>query len=188
MGWTFSESWQNKKELVAYLRSAERQGPNYEVLASSVVGNHHWYLAKNLVKGDVIIGLDLMQAGTRAGPHRKPSGWGYKDMDESVGPCYHDCPISYLNSVSPPINQYSADWRKELVAAHQRKKQVSDIRKTVAPGLLVDYGGVSYKLERSLGRKGWQVSDTRGTIYRLKASQLASALRNLRVTEANHGA
>lgn len=43
------------------------------------VGNHHWYLVET-PDGRQIVGLDLMESG---GPG---SGWGYKDMDETMGP------------------------------------------------------------------------------------------------------
>jgi hypothetical protein len=36
----------------------------------------------------------------------------YKDMDESMGPCYHDCPERILNLLTPPEGTYAPAWRK----------------------------------------------------------------------------
>lgn len=42
-------------------------------------------------------------------------GWGYKPMDETGGPCYYDCPKAYLKEVDPPLNEWSAEWRKKVL-------------------------------------------------------------------------
>lgn len=66
------------------------------------------------------ITCDLLQ-------YRRDSGWGYKDMDESMGPYYYSCPMKYLNMV--PIEQFggNAEWRVEVMQHHecQREKRKS---------------------------------------------------------------
>ena len=39
--------------------------------------------------------------------------WGYKDMDESVGPCYYGCPLEFLDKASPPTG-YAVEWRDKV--------------------------------------------------------------------------
>jgi hypothetical protein len=46
-------------------------------------------------------------------------GWGYKPLDETVGPCYYDCPLEYVQEVEafPPI-AYAEEWRAKVYAHH----------------------------------------------------------------------
>lgn len=50
---------------------------------------------------------------------KSPDGcWGYKDMEESMGPCYYSCPLEYL-AIVPPSNE---TWRERVRAYHARRK------------------------------------------------------------------
>lgn len=42
--------------------------------------------------------------------------FGYKDMDESVGPVYYDAPAAVLNALSPTENDYATKWREQCRA------------------------------------------------------------------------
>ena len=55
--------------------------------------------------------------------HQRDYGWGYKDMEESMGPYYYSCPLKYLNMV--PLDRFggNAKWREEVVAHHQRSAE-----------------------------------------------------------------
>jgi len=50
-------------------------------------------------------------------------GWGYKEMDESMGPFYYSCPLGYLDMV--PIDQYGGNeqWREGVKAHHARRRE-----------------------------------------------------------------
>ncbi|MDA9856609.1 hypothetical protein N9D23_00690 [Rubripirellula sp.] len=54
--------------------------------------------------------------------YRRNSGWGYKDMDESMGPYYYSVPIKYLNMV--PIDVYggNSEWRSEVMRHHEKRR------------------------------------------------------------------
>ena len=172
MGWLFSyDPGFGRKQLLEDLRSPRRFGEHIKLLQSSAVGNHHWYLAKT-TKPDgsevTWIGLDLMQGGGRN------QGWGYKDMSESMGPYYYDCPITYLDKASP-AKGCAIEWRAKVRSYHEAKKK----RPKPVAGLVVEYGGHQYKLlgpHWSGARKGWnvvRVSD--GCGFRMGARQLAQA-------------
>lgn len=45
-------------------------------------------------------------------------GWGYKPMEESMGPYYYNCPEKYLKMV-PVANQ---EWRDGVVEYHARRR------------------------------------------------------------------
>lgn len=43
-----------------------------------------------------------------------------KMMDESMGPCYNDCPVSIINLLTPTENEAANRWRKCCVEAYER--------------------------------------------------------------------
>lgn len=45
--------------------------------------------------------------------------WGYKDMEESMGPCYYSCPLGYLDIVQDDPNE---EWRKKVREYHDSRK------------------------------------------------------------------
>ena len=51
----------------------------------------------------------------------------YKDMSETMGPCYYDCPESILKKLSPTDNEYANEWREQCwqnVKANALKKRM----------------------------------------------------------------
>lgn len=48
--------------------------------------------------------------------------FGYKDMDETCGPGYYDCPLSIIKLLSETDNQAALDWRKKCIEKAQNKK------------------------------------------------------------------
>jgi len=165
MGWSFANSKSfDKTACVAELRSQRRFGEGWELLRSSVVGNHHWYLVKR-PNGISAIGLDLMASGGRN------EGWGYKSMGEECGPYYYDCPLSFLDAASATENAIANEWRLKVRAHHARKTS----QKAFA-GQVVSYGSDTYTLVAPAGpRKGWTVTNSSGCRYRMNVKQLAQA-------------
>ncbi len=66
------------------------------------------------------IGCDLMQ--------RSGGDWGYKDLDESCGPYYYNCPEKYLNMVPEVANQ---EWRDAVAEHHKLRRAKRAKRKLV---------------------------------------------------------
>lgn len=167
MGWTFPYSTQTRADLVRYLRRPERFGEHLQLVRACVTGSRHWYLVRELATGQHWIGLDLLQGGGRSG-----DGWGYKDLDESVGPCAHDCPLAYLDAPHTPRDGWAAQWRERVRAYHVARKA----KPTPAPGAWVRFGGRDYCLVRPAGpRRGWQVLDRDAYPWRMPAAHLARA-------------
>lgn len=75
--------------------------------------------------------------------------FGYKDMDETMGPYSYDCPKAILEKLTPTTNEYALKWRekcKEKLAKNEEAKRLK-----VGDKILI--GGETYHLlER---RKGW---------------------------------
>lgn len=178
MGWLYSNRWDSKLALLEYLRGAERWGSDYRIVKSTVRGNRHWYVGERLKDGVRFIGLDLIASG-------REHGWGYKDMDESCGPCYYDCPLGLLDlAPNPPGGTFAEGWRDKVRAHHARRSAKPSM--TLTPGLVVTYGGHQYRLQNEAGpRKGWYVNrESDGRLFRMNARQLAQAVEQFSTVAA----
>jgi hypothetical protein len=165
MGWLFSTRWQTKLDLIQHLRQPDRFGPNMEMVRACVTGSRHWYLMRVRATGQHWIGLDLIRSG-------KSDGYGYKDIDESAGPCDVGCPLSYLSAPHAPLIGYAAQWRERVRAYHaSRKAKPAPVAKA-----WISYCGKLYQLQSPAGaRRGWHVIDVFGNSYRMQARQLSQA-------------
>lgn len=111
MGWLYHDNM-SKADLVENIRKDYAPGVcKTEALKSTLVGNCLWMLLKN--DSGTFIVLYLLQGGSKEYP-----GYGYKDMDESMGPYFYSCPLSYLRE-APVANQ---SWRDGVLKHHASKK------------------------------------------------------------------
>lgn len=55
--------------------------------------------------------------------HYSGGMWGYKPMEELMGPHIYNCPLSYLRMVPMPDHQFARDWRRGVAEYHYRKAQ-----------------------------------------------------------------
>lgn len=175
MGWTFTNG-QTKKELIK-----ERTSPyswvtedgkfvRTETLKHTVTGANLWKVQRRTIDGvetDRYIALDLI--GTHGG-----YGWGYKDLDESVGPCEVNCPLSYLDGLPEPINEWAREWRDRVRAFHAERKKQRDLAKSLAPGDSVTIYGKEYVVYHGDQPRGSLTvkSKENGMIYKARAKQL----------------
>jgi hypothetical protein len=110
-------------------------------------------------------------------------GWGYKDMDETMGPCVYDCPMSVLKMADPVDVAYAgegrnrataSDWRAEVSKYHARREHARATAKSLKVGDVVwlrntrdnpfTIASVTPKL-RGYGKSG--------TLYRLPKSRVS---------------
>ena len=114
MGWTFERGATRRDaiEYVAAIKShANPDGSTFATLRRCLRGNVVYALHESTyVDGRVIrfIGVYLLQRGH--------GGWGWKSMDETMGPYYYDCPASYIKDCTAPVNQTAADWRAAVLS------------------------------------------------------------------------
>lgn len=157
MGWLFSPRWGNKEDLRRHLTSDN----GLITHRSCWKGNNLWAVQEctsGAYTGQKFITLYLCRNGG------KDEGWGYKDMDESAGPYYYNCPLAYLDMVPDP-GGYATDWRAEVRKYHAKANQ------KLVEGQRIKLYGQEYTVGESLGRRGWRVWG-HTTCYRLKPSQL----------------
>ncbi|MBE6526343.1 MAG: hypothetical protein E7Z63_01025 [Thermoplasmata archaeon] len=107
-----------------------------------------------------------------------------KHMSEDMGPYYYDMPVSYLDLLSPPANDYSREWREKVRAkASVPKVKFDDRRYSVGGGPDMGYNEMMGSLglgayadgyrrkklirEQKVGGRlrinGWEVTRTKNT-------------------------
>lgn len=132
MGWLFTQG-QTRHQLIERCSKGwdTDDGAKVVALARQAVGNNLWVVFEksppvseaNPVAKRFII-LFLMQ---KDGSY----GWGYKDIDESMGPVEVSCPLKFLDMVPEVPEPYGAAWRERVRAYHARASQKFSIGQTI---------------------------------------------------------
>jgi hypothetical protein len=98
MGWTITPGASRRDIISARIRDEESDRQRRHCLAHAVRGNVLWTVWEiTRLPGnetDRYIGCDLL--GTDG-----EKNWGYKDLEESMGPCQVNCPLKFLSLVPP---------------------------------------------------------------------------------------
>ncbi len=93
---------------------ATRRG--LRVIASSCLRNKVWYAAvahvEDGVDGPIFAAVCLVQWNPRA---KDGFVFGYKDMDESMGPCEAECPERILRLLDPTESHSALVWRRRCI-------------------------------------------------------------------------
>lgn len=171
MGWTFSNKWQSKQDVV---NERTRGG----LVPHRLVGTHLWYIAE-ATTGHKIICLDRIMYSQ--------GEYGYKAIDETMHPFYYDCPLSLLKQASPVVSEapapdgalVSADaarWRERVHEHHADTKARRASVAALKAGDMVHYGGRSYTLQAPIpGRRAWRVINEAGRAFRMSTYQLGKS-------------
>jgi hypothetical protein len=124
MGWTFSYSATTKQAVIdECLRDVtyETETVSSKAVKHSLNGNHLWYVIEQTVKatGEAqrVICLSLLQYDKR------DRCYGHKDMSEDCGPCYYDCPLGFLDMVTPSDSTFAEGWREKVREHHASKAE-----------------------------------------------------------------
>jgi len=138
------------------------------VIASRLIGNRLWYLAR-AVRNDgsmtTWIGLTVVEG--RRGEVI------VRSMDEFSGPFYYDCPLAFLAQADVAAGPFAIGWREQVKVFHAtRAARYAAIR----PGARVRHGTQVFLLLRSRGRRGWKVRrESDGVGFHMTNRQLAQA-------------
>lgn len=163
MGWLFTHH-QTRKELIARLtRDRDSNGVIRKCLRRCTVGNVLWTVWEITRAGEEVhryVGCDLMAC-------QRGYGWGYKDMCESMGPCYYSCPPVYLDMV-PVAN---VRWRDQVRAHHAARNRKVDV------GDVLVFEGLSIPEARVIEKRGRRlIGEYAGCLYRLPPRVLAKVV------------
>ena len=129
MGWLYMTSLKDHSGPRQYLDAQftyERPDAISKVLRSALVGMRVYYAAVELIRiatgaREVWAAICLVRYNPR---DREGYIFGYKDMEESMGPCECDCPESILNLLTPTDREYAVQWRarcRENTAARRAR-------------------------------------------------------------------
>lgn len=136
MGWLFTYGSTLKGQMEERAKPYENDNIKRTCLAKCFKGNVlrggvlwsvHEVEYKDGRPSERWIACDLLE-------YRKDMGWGYKDMDERMGPFYFSCPLKYLEMV--PVDEYprttNKEWREEVIKYHAKMKEKRKLKKIAA--------------------------------------------------------
>lgn len=162
MGWLFGHY--NRKSLIEHLTN----GNGVKTLKRCFKGNNMWavheyehsdgtkvrYACLYLIKGNPRVQYD-------------PYNWGYKDVDETMGPYQTDFPVSWLDLLSPTDSQYAIEWRKAVRARGEAMKRC-------VIGSEWCSGDKRYTVVRRRSPSSLVVKDEWGQMYRISPARLST--------------
>lgn len=104
----------------------------YEVLKSSMVGSTYYAAVKKTKFAtetepelSYVFGAICLTSTNMKDYHN----FAYKDMDETCGPGYCDCPKGILDLLSPTDNEWANEWRKACYENFTKKKNPNSFNK-----------------------------------------------------------
>jgi|ETNvirnome_2_300_1030623.scaffolds.fasta_scaffold16669_3 hypothetical protein len=153
MGWDAYYAWQTLGDVHRHIEGNYSEG--YKVLAvrKTSYGRHHWMVVET-PEGERFIAFTLIRG--------KSGDYAKKDMSESCGPSYYDCPLSLFDLVPEPPNEWAKAWRENVRAHHEAK------RRKFQPGDRVLSYGKLYTVHGKLGKgkRSYTIIDDDGRRWR----------------------
>jgi hypothetical protein len=157
MGWLYMQSLKGFSGPRQYLDDQftyDRPDHTSRVLRSALVKMRVYYAA--VERMDAETGGRIVWAAiclVRYNPRdREGYVFGYKDMDETMGPCAQDCPKAILDLLTPTGSPYAIAWRAacrariEVFSAQRRKE-------TPRPGQIIVFNeSLSFRNGKTLQR------------------------------------
>jgi hypothetical protein len=139
MGWLYKRD--PIDDPIAYLTDQynhDGEHSIHQVLAASRVANTVYMAIRNT---DKATGKVYVFAAVILISNTRKHGFGYKDMDEGMGPYECACPDRIMRLLSPlaemPHPRYAADWRARVAAHKQAAKDRKARRASLRPGSIV---------------------------------------------------
>lgn len=153
MGWYFTDGQNHRSDLIAE-RVKSRDWTNDDGTVVKMAALKHCYKG-GMRSGVLYVVWEQTRTPKTGAPESKRfieidllkyhGGWGYKDMEESMGPVACSCPLSYLEMVPEQTCQpdcetckkdscsrkWGRDWRGRVRAYHERKKAEREQRKLI---------------------------------------------------------
>lgn len=129
MGWLtgIPRTTLSPREEIDRLLTVEHAGGSQRVLKSALVGMREYYAAVEHIVPDKPRQVSAAMWLVHFGRGAERDTWGYKDMDETMGPCYYQCPAKILDLLTEPLNESAANWRtqcRETIASRTKARGV----------------------------------------------------------------
>jgi hypothetical protein len=178
MGWLYKSSLDGFKTPTEYLDhqfTFDREERSYRVLRSSLVQMRRYYDAVERVEKlsgerSVSAVVCLVNYNTR---EKEGYIFGYKDMDESMGPCDHDCPAAILDLLTPTDSEWANAWRQKCRARLAKARPRAGQTLVLAQPLTFTDGAIHARflvVERTVrNRKRLAFRGDNGVFYHLRS-------------------
>lgn len=125
----------------------------FTTLAHCCVGNNLWTVQERAIDGKEPVRFICLYALTKSG-----GDWGYKPMDESCGPYYYSCPLSYLDmAVGGDSTDTAKEWRKEVRNHWKAKDEGRKLAKTLKVGETFENAATGHRFEFRYSMKNYVV-------------------------------
>lgn len=127
MGWLYMQSLGRFSSPRAYLDDQftyERDDVRSTVLRSALVRMRTYYAAVEQLRVGAPRQVFALVCLVRYNPRARDGYiFGYKDMDETVGPCEAECPRAILDLLTSPANEHAAAWRARCLTAGRARSR-----------------------------------------------------------------
>jgi hypothetical protein len=142
MGWTeYQATYYKKGKIDRKVECDSLFTESCEVIKSSMVGNVYYaairsikryrrnenndiikdkngkYITEQIPEKEQNVFAVVILTGTR-----NNYWFSYKNMDETCGPYYYDCPISILKLLTPTNDVNALEWRRKCMEKYEKKK------------------------------------------------------------------
>lgn len=127
MGWLEYDISVSPKENMDKIFTVKGEDYEQTVLASCTKGNVY-YAAVHQKTKEIDRVLAVVCLYYYSPKRKKGFNFGYKGMDETMGPCKYNYPERYLNMLTEPINEYSRQWREEVRRRIDLRKRLNKLK------------------------------------------------------------
>ena len=141
MGWLFQNDklrHQTPEQYITKQFTYDGKTSSAIVVAAATVGSTIYAAIRNENKA---LGTSYVFCAVILFKNNDRDGFGYKDMDESMGPNEVNCPDRIMRLLSPisamPSPGYAADWRERVAAAKTARATLRKKRSTLAVGSVI---------------------------------------------------
>lgn len=121
MGWYYGVN-QSRADVIAELTpacEARDNGGTFKTLRKYTSGNTLWTVHES--NGERWIGCYLLS--------KSGGSWGYKPMEECMGPNYYSCPLAFLEMAPQPAGPYAGAWRDSVRKYHAERNAKLALRR-----------------------------------------------------------
>ena len=127
MGWLCYDIYTSPKQECDRILNYKSENAIQEVLASYMKGNVYYAVVhQKTEKRDCnFAAVFLTYYSPKA---TNGCNFGYKDMDESMGPCRYDFPEKYLDMLTPTNNELALEWRKAVRERISKNKKLAKLK------------------------------------------------------------
>lgn len=161
MGWLFGHY--ERSTLVKHLTD----GNGVKTIKHCLVGNNLWCVHEH--DGQRWACLYLLRGSPRI--KDDPYNWGYKDVDETMGPNEISFPYTWLDLLTPIESKYANEWRARVKARGEK------LQKATIGSKWQGYGH-TFEIIKRRGPTSFRAKDEYGETWRLTSRNI-SKMENL---------